>query len=151
MNKGELVYLDTSVISAYFDTRVEPRMKETKDFFNSLSKFSICISDLVIEELSFISDSNLKNEVLKFIRSFRILPLTDEAEFLAEEYIEEGIFSSKYFGDSLHIAIATINNVNVLVSWNFEHIVKRKTKIKVNYINALKGYKPIDIVSPLDF
>ena len=151
MSKGELVYLDTSVISAYFDTRSEARMAETLKFFDNLSIATLSISDLVTRELELISDARLRHNILKFVAPFRVFQVNEEAESLAEEYVEESIVPSRYFNDALHIAIAIINNVNVLVSWNFEHLVRRKTKVRVNYVNSLKGYKPIDIVSPLDF
>ena len=54
----------------------------------------------------------------------------------------------KYKEDALHLAIASVNNLDVVVSWNFEHIVKLKTRQGVAAVNTLLGYKPIEIVSP---
>lgn len=54
----------------------------------------------------------------------------------------------KYLNDALHIAIATINEVDIIASWNLEHIVKIKTMIEVNKINLLKGYKQLFIITP---
>ncbi len=151
MNLNESVYLDTSVISARFDIRLLPRLEETKKFFDKLTQTTIFISPVVVQELKLISDDGLRNKVLTFIKPFYTLRLSDEVEMLAEDYIEESIIPPKYLSDALHLAFASVNNINVLVSWNFEHLVKRKTKLLVNYVNALKGYKPIEIVSPLDF
>jgi len=58
--------------------------------------------------------------------------------------------TSKYEDDALHIAIASVNNLDVIVSWNYKHIVKLKTKREVTGINALLGYKEIEIYSPLE-
>ena len=58
------------------------------------------------------------------------------------------IKSGKYEDDAFHIALASVNNLDVIVSWNFQHIVKLKTKREVNAINALLGYKAVEIYSP---
>ena len=57
---------------------------------------------------------------------------------------------AKYHTDGLHIAVATINNLDMIVSLNFKHIVKSKTKIGTAAINALNGYRPINIYSPME-
>jgi len=67
---------------------------------------------------------------------------------LAREYIEKGIIPAKYEDDAFHIAVASVNDLDAIVSWNFTHIVKLKTKREVSGINALMGYKPIEICSP---
>ena len=151
MNKGELVYLDTSVISAYFDRRNEPRMVETRKFWHHLESHLPCISNVVHEELSRMSNPEVKRKVLHLIKDFRIYTVTEKVLQLATDYIDEGIIPEKSFNDAIHIAVATVNNVSVLVSWNFHHIVKRNTKSQVNLLNSIKGYKNLEIVSPLDF
>jgi len=77
-----------------------------------------------------------------------LLEVNIEAETLAERYIREGIIPVKYRSDALHIAVAVINGIEVIVSWNFEHIVKLKTRVMVNGINRLLGYREIEICSP---
>lgn len=78
------------------------------------------------------------------------LPLTDEVKVLADRYIEEKVIPEKERNDAVHIAVASINNLDAIVSWNFEHMVKFKTRREVQGINALMGYKPIEICSPLE-
>ena len=151
MPRLEQVYLDTSVISAYFDTRNEPRRDETRKFWQQLQQYSPCISEVVLNELSRISNIELKDSVSMLIKNFHIYSLNENAQLLAQEYLDEGILPYRSINDAFHLAIATINNISVLVSWNFQHIVKRRTKTQVNLVNSLKGYKPIEIVSPLDF
>jgi len=67
---------------------------------------------------------------------------------LAERYVKEGIISQKYRDDAIHIAAATVSGCDMLVSWNFRHIVRAKTIFGVNGVNKLMGYKEIQIVSP---
>lgn len=77
-----------------------------------------------------------------------LLRVDSEVERLADCYIKERIIPEKYRGDALHIAAAVVNRIEVIISWNFEHIVKLKTRIMVNGINKLQGYPGIEICSP---
>lgn len=78
------------------------------------------------------------------------LSVDENSQTLANRYIEQGIIPVKYEDDALHIAVASVNDLDVMVSWNFTHIVKVKTKREVTGINALMGYKEIEIYSPLE-
>ena len=77
-----------------------------------------------------------------------LLEIDLETEELAERYISEGIIPEKYRSDAIHIAAAVINGIDVIVSWNFEHIVKLKTRVMVDGVNKLLGYHEIEICSP---
>jgi len=78
------------------------------------------------------------------------LTLSKDAEDLASRYISEGIIPDKYENDALHIAIASVSSLDIIVSWNFEHIVNLKTKHGVMAVNVLLGHKTIEIISPLE-
>ncbi|REG79596.1 PIN domain-containing protein [Algoriphagus antarcticus] len=71
-----------------------------------------------------------------------------ESVALAKRYIEEGVIGITSYADCLHIALATIHNANILVSWNFKHIVNVVRIIGYNSVNLAEGYKQIDIRSP---
>ena len=60
----------------------------------------------------------------------------------------EGIFTVTQIDDAIHVAIATTNYLNILVSWNLQHLVRIKSKIKVNSVNLSMGYYPLEIVTP---
>ena len=77
-----------------------------------------------------------------------LLTANQEAMELSERYVNEGIIPERYKSDALHIAIAVSNDIDAIVSWNFNHIVKLKTRIMVNGINKLLGYHEIEICSP---
>lgn len=77
-----------------------------------------------------------------------LLEVDIETEELAERYIREGIIPIRYRSDALHIAAAVVNGIDVIVSWNFEHIVKLKTRVMVNGVNRLLGYHEVEICSP---
>ena len=65
---------------------------------------------------------------------------------LAQEYLHEGAIP--VIEDAIHIAVATTNDLDVVVSWNYKHMVNLSAKRKVNAINTLKGYHPIEILDP---
>jgi hypothetical protein len=79
-----------------------------------------------------------------------MLLITDEAINLAEIYLERKILTPKYFNDGLHIAIATISNIDIIASWNFKHIVHYDKIRLFNSVNIESGYKSIDIYSPME-
>lgn len=76
----------------------------------------------------------------------------EKIKTLAKAYIKYGVFPDKYFEDALHVGVCSFYNisylVSCLVSWNFEHMVKVKTRRLVNLINVLMDYKEIGIISP---
>lgn len=73
---------------------------------------------------------------------------TEEIEFLSEAYVREGAIPRKNILDAYHIAYATAYGIDAIVSWNFKHIVKLKTKKMVNGINLKLGYHEVEICSP---
>ena len=142
------VYLDTSVFSAYFDDRSPMRQNQTKKFWGQLKKYERHASDLVLDELNAVTDEDLRNNMIELTNDFQILKVNDQCITLAEKYIERGIFPERYRDDAIHLAIASVNGIEILVSWNFEHLVKRKTRLEANLANSLNGYKSIDIIAP---
>lgn len=90
-----------------------------------------------------------KKALLALISGFKVLSSTEkDVKALAEEYVTRGIFPVRYIEDAVHIAVASLNSLDVLISWNFEHIVKLKTKREVNVVNVLLGYDQLEIVEP---
>jgi hypothetical protein len=74
-----------------------------------------------------------------------------EAVELATQYIAEKVVGQTSFADCLHIALATINRADYLISWNFKHIVNVQRIRGYNAINIKNGYKELEIRSPRDF
>jgi len=71
-----------------------------------------------------------------------------ETANLAKKYIYKGVVGTTSYADCLHIALATKHNTNILISWNFKHIVNVDRIVGYNSVNISEGYKPIDIRSP---
>ena len=112
-------------------------------------QYEIYISGIVIDEID--AASELKQRMLlKAINTHRpaILEVTDASRVLIQHYLRNEMLSEKQLADLGYVAVATINEMDVLVSWNMRHIVKRKTRIMVNALNQLYGYAPLDISTP---
>lgn len=147
--KKETLYLDTSVPSAYYDNRAKERQEATIKFWKDiLPSYKTYISEITVEELDDTKDMTLRRKFKKLIEPFDILKANEKIRHLARAYIEHGVFPEKYIDDALHVAIASFNQISYIVSWNFEHLVKVKTRRVVNSVNTLEGYKEIEIISP---
>lgn len=103
----------------------------------------------MLEEISKASEAK-KRKLLGLIKEYKLTPLeiNEEIEVLAGKYIKSKIIPKRFEEDAIHIAVGVVNNLDVIVSWNFEHIVKLKTKLAVNGIGGQEGYKEIEIYSP---
>jgi hypothetical protein len=143
-------YIDTSVFGGYFD---EEFAEHTIPLFQRYKKneFTLLFSTVTQDELE-----NAPEEVKDLVKSLKsehteFLEITDEAVDLATDYINEKVVGKTSFADCLHIAIATINRADFLISWNFKHIVNIERIRGYNSINIKKGYKQLEIRSPREF
>jgi hypothetical protein len=141
------IYIDTSVIGGFFDDEFkEPTQLLFKRLENNDVKF--IISDLL--ELELIqAPKHVKELLLKYPSNrFERIELTEESMSLADKYIAEGVVGRTSLEDCRHIALATINRVDVLASWNFKHIVNLNRIKGYNSVNLKLGYPPIEIRTP---
>ena len=144
------IYLDTSVFGGYFD---EEFSEHTIPLFDRLKNndFTLLFSTVTQDELE-----NAPEKVRNLVKSIRtdsteFLDTTEESIDLATEYITEKVVGQTSFADCLHIALATINRADFLVSWNFKHIVNIQRIRGYNSINIKNGYKQLEIRSPREF
>lgn len=112
-------------------------------------KYDVIISDLVLAEINECKEPkrSLLKEYLAKINYERV-EITKESEEIANEIIKEGILNLKSFDDCLHIASAILNDCNIIVSWNFKHMVNVDTINGVRKITFAKRYNNIDIYAP---
>lgn len=141
------IYIDTSVVGGNFDKEF---MEATKLLFDKVinKEVIIVVSELLKAEL-FGAPYKVK-EYLDTLPSEQIeyVELTEEATILAEKYIEEKVVGKTSRADCQHIAIATLNKVDVLVSWNFKHIVNLQRIRGYNSINMREGLHILEIRTP---
>ena len=147
MMKKLRIYLDTSVFGGYFDDEFQ---EFTKPLFERIynGEFTIIFSTMLETELQYSPDK--VHEIVRNIESnnTEFVEETDTAVELAYEYIIENVVGKTSYSDCLHIALATINQADILISWNFKHIVNVKRIRGYNSINIKNGYKQLDIRSP---
>lgn len=141
------IYIDTSVVGGYFD---EEFSFDTIPFFSRIFKgeITVILSDLLIAELSRAPE--FVKELIGQIPKNQIerIDLSNEAIILADKYIEAKVVGKTSRADCQHIAIATLCHADVLVSWNFKHIVNLDRIRGYNGINYQLGYKMIEIRTP---
>jgi hypothetical protein len=141
------VYIENSVIGGYFDKEFEVPTRKLFDKFRT-EEYIAVVSAHTFKELDGGAPEKVK-ENLKTIKYEEHL-LNNEMYILTEKYMTKNIVSEQYRSDALHIAIATILKVDVLVSWNFKHIVNLN-KIKLfNAVNLEEGYGILEIRTPLE-
>ncbi|NBP68032.1 MAG: PIN domain protein [Cytophagia bacterium] len=141
------IYIDKSVVGGFFDEEFkEPTQKLFKRLQDNEIKF--VISDLL--ELELIQAPKHVNELLlKYPNDrFERIELTQEALNLADQYIIEKVVGRTSLEDCRHIALATVNRVDVLASWNFKHIVNLDRIKGYNSVNLKLGYPLIEIRTP---
>jgi len=144
------LYLDTSVFGGYFD---EEFLEHTIPLIDRIRNddFILLFSEITQDELEF-APNHVKELIIALEeKASEFLETTDEAIDLANAYIKEKVVGRTSYADCLHIAVATINRADYLVSWNFKHIVNIDRITGYNSINIKMGYKQLEIRSPREF
>lgn len=143
----ERLYLDTSVFGGYFDPEFE---FWTQILFDQIiqGKYRLLYSTLSDEEL-FLAPDDVRNLVLKIPDTcIDVVEITEEALELADKYIWEKVVGKSSRADCIHIALATLNHADILVSWNFKHIVNINRIRGYNSVNYKYGHKMLEIRTP---
>ena len=142
------IYIDTSVIGGYFDDEFNADTRLLFDEFLR-EEYKLVISDLTVRELV-----NAPEKVSTLLRDlkidFEVIAVTQESIDLATHYINEKVVGQTSLDDCIHIATATIHKLDLLVSWNFKHIVNVIRIRGYNSINLRNGYSTLEIRSPKD-
>ena len=141
------IYIDTSVIGVYFDEEFE---LYTKLFFEKVEqgKFKVILSDILSTELI-----GAPENVIKFYQSIpkaqiEYVEQDEDSIQLGEAYLTEGVVGKTSRTDCRHIALATLINADILVSWNFKHIVNITRIRGYNSVNTKYGHRILEIRTP---
>ena len=145
--KTPRIHIDTSAIGGCFDAEFEQWSNALFEDFRQ-RRYVPVVSDVTAAEIepapAFV---RAQHEAIVALGA-EVLQTDREALDLVSRYTTRSVLGPKFFNDMLHIALATIAEVDVLVSWNFRHIV-RFDKIRMfNAVNIEQGYKPLTIYSP---
>ena len=145
-------YIETTIFNRFFETgrdyNIETRILFEKISENEIEAYS---SVYVLEELDKAPEPK-RSEMINLISKYKItvLKIDQRAYDLAETYVEMGIIPIKFRVDGVHIAMAAIHNMDCIISLNFHHINKLKTKMAAEIIHRMKGYNNPFICTPME-
>jgi predicted nucleic acid-binding protein len=148
------LYLETSVWNFVFAVDAPEKMDITKSFFQAINEnlYEIFISEIVIKEINDAPDPK-KSALFKLINKHAPMELevTEEAIELAGMYIKRGIVPKGKTNDALHIAVATVYEIDAVVSWNYQHLANLRKSELFNAANLESGYtKRLEIVTAME-
>jgi predicted nucleic acid-binding protein len=143
------IYVDTSVVGGCLDHEFGRYSRRLLDDFDT-GRFQAVISNITVGELRKAPAGVRALMERPGLRTAELVYLDDDAQALAREYVSAGVVGEASLADAQHIAIATVNRVDILVSWNFKHIVKLARIRAFNAVNLRGGYPELEIRSPLE-
>jgi predicted nucleic acid-binding protein len=145
------IYLDTSVISHLLHEDTPEKQADTLKLWERIKQgeYDVYMSSVTANEINRCEETR-RTKLLNYINEVDIpvLPLTPEAEKLAEKIIEHGILTRKSIDDCQHIACALIQGCDIIVSWNIKHLANYKTANGVRGVSQIEGYNSIEISTP---
>ena len=145
------LYLDTSVISNLLADDAPEQMQDSKLLFDILrtGEYDVYVSHTTMKELQNCPEPK-QTQMAKELASikFSLIEDTEEIKSLAKDYLKHEVLSEKSTNDCLHIASAVASFCDIIVSWNFRHLVNFKTINKVRIVNTINNYPAISIVTP---
>lgn len=153
MATKETVYIETTVIGYLTsrprqDVMVAAHQQATHEWWQTaVDRFELFVSQLVVQECS-AGDQQAAEERLNAIESFTLLPTTADAERLAAELIQGHAVPETQPEDALHVALAAVNGIEYLVTWNFRHIANASVRSAIERICREAGYEPPIICTP---
>jgi len=150
----QTVYIETTIPSSYYDERPEAEMVArqhwTREWWDARrAEYSLFTSVAVLDELRKGSHPGADAK-LALIRSLQLLEITREVVEIAGVYIQRYVMPSDPGGDALHLALATHYKIDVLLTWNCEHLANENKMTHIRRTNALMGLWTPDIVTPLN-
>ncbi|MDR0438178.1 MAG: PIN domain-containing protein [Bacteroidales bacterium] len=151
MSNKTKIYLDTSVISHLQAPDTPEKMADTLRVWEDLKAgiYDVYISNVTIDEINDCAEpkrSFMLDELKKI--SLIVIQAETKVEELSLEFVRLGILKEKSIDDCMHIATALLAKCDVIVSWNFKHIVNDKTIEGVKTISKTRGFDGIKIYCP---
>ncbi len=153
MNKLKL-YLETSVWNFYYADEAPEKQAITRQFFHSLpnDKLELYISEVVLDEIDGAS-AQKKIQLLQLINTHqpRSLMLNTAVQELANAYLAHKLLPPQADYDAQHIAVATVHQLDVIVSWNLRHIANIHRQQRVQTFNQANGYPNLlQMITPIE-
>ncbi|GHT49736.1 hypothetical protein AGMMS49990_00940 [Endomicrobiia bacterium] len=149
--KKTKIYLDTSVISLLDQLESPKRRAETCELWKKIEnkEFDVVISTVTMSEI-LRNVPEKKEKLLSYLKEieYSLVEIDKRSIAVAYRFIDLGILKKRNFNDCQHIAVAIVSGADIIVSWNFKHVVNDKTISGVKVVADLEGYKGILIYTP---
>lgn len=152
---NQFIYVETSIPSFYFESRIGvaenlARRNWTRLWWEDARiTETLVTSQAVIAELDETPEPK-RGQCLDLLKDLPLLEIEDEIEFLVRTYIENKVMPADVTGDALHLALATLHECDILVSWNCRHIANASKFDHVRKINGRLGYETPKLITPLE-
>ena len=150
---SERVYIETTIVS-YLTARpsrdviLAGHQQTIHDWWDGQrSRYELCHSQLVVQEAG-DGDPEAARERLAVLESMTKLEISETALALAEELVQAGALPTKAENDALHIAVAAVNRIPYLLTWNCRHMANARMRAKIESICTAKGFKAPIICTP---
>jgi len=145
------LYIETSVWNFLIADDAPEKRVITERFFRDeeIRKFDLYVSEIVLAEINDAPEPK-RDILLKKIGRYNpeILYMNPDVNAVAEEYLKNGLLTEKHIDDIYHLAYATVNGLDILLSWNMRHLVKRRTQLIVELTNKALGYRELEVWTP---
>lgn len=142
------VYADTSVFGGTHDDLFEAG---SNAFFEQVRKgrFQLVVSELVEKELRGAPKA-VRAVFAELLPDMEVVQESAPALILQQAYLDARVVTPNWADDALHVALASVSECSVIVSWNFQHIVNLRRIPLYNAISMIHGYRSIEIRSPME-
>jgi len=152
--KTPRLYLETSLWNFNFADDAPEKKEVTLRFLEKVRRgeYLVYISDVVLEEIGRANESK-RTKLLALIDEIQpeILTLDEEISALAEQYISQGVVPRAKLEDAMHAAVATVFEMDALISWNLKHLANFRRMEMINGINLKEGYgKRLELITPME-
>jgi predicted nucleic acid-binding protein len=146
------VYIETPVVSYLTarpsrDIAIATHQSYTRDFWENMNKYQVYISELVTQEAG-KGDAGAAQKRLESIEGLKLLTIDEEALALSERLLAEKVIPANQPEDALHLAVATVNGLDIVLTWNYKHLNNPFTRILTRQIIEDAGYNCPEICSP---
>lgn len=152
IDMADCVYLDTSVISALFDERDDPicqvQRMQTRQWHDQQARhYDLVASAIVVEELR-TGTYDHQAEAVSFAEGLALLPIDDEVFGVAKVYTDRDVIPRSSAVDAVHIAVASVNEVDYLLTWNCRHLANPNRIRRIVEVNRRLGLVVPIVVTP---
>jgi predicted nucleic acid-binding protein len=146
------LYIETSVANMLFTLKVPEKRIITERLFEEIREgiHKIVVSSVFLDEVRKTPSVFLRYQLEGIIKVYdaEVINVTEDVENVADAYIQAQAFTENNYADALHVAVAVCGGCEVIVSWNFRHIVRAWTMKRVVEVNRRLGLPDVIICTP---